>query len=97
MTDTKIDNSIEEPGDMARALRDFWWHMCKRIANDANIQYYCGSMTETLRLAVEAYGAIYPNRDKEVFRLNLLSTGLSEDADVCRLKKRISNIENGIE
>lgn len=72
-----------------KALHAFWWHMCGRIARDANIQWYCGSMTETLRLAVEAYGALHPDRDKEAFERDLLSSKVAGDSDVCRFRNAL--------
>jgi hypothetical protein len=76
-----------------KALLDFWFHMCNRIARDANIQYYCGTMTETLRLAVDAYHELHPEISREELEARLISSGVSNDSDVIRLKERIKELE----
>jgi hypothetical protein len=81
--------TIEQPN----ALRKFWWHMCKRIARDANIQYYCGALTETLRLCIDAFVALHPDRIWEGVERRLLASNVASDADVLRLQKRIEEIE----
>jgi hypothetical protein len=80
--------------EQQKALRAFWWHMCKRIARNANIQYYCGAMTETLRLAVEAYDLLHPDRPKGDFEREILSSNVALDSDVRRLKSRIDELES---
>jgi hypothetical protein len=84
----------ELTNEQSTALHAFWWHMCKRIARDANIQWYCGSMTETLRLAVEAYGELHPDMDKGAFEREMLSSNVAGDADICRARKRIEELES---
>jgi len=79
--------------EQAKALHEFWFHVCKRIARDANIQYYCGFMTETLRLAVEAYGALRPDKNKAEFSVSLVSSHVADDADIVRAKKLIEELE----
>jgi hypothetical protein len=87
----KMDNlTIEQQA----ALRRFWLHMCIRISKDANIQYYCGAMTETIRLAVEAYSKLHPEKDAEEFERVMLSSNVSDDCDVVRLQKLIWELEN---
>jgi len=79
--------------EQQKALRAFWWHMCKRIARDANTQYYCGAFTESLRLCVEAYELLHPERPKGEFEKELLASNVASDADVLRLQKRIEEFE----
>lgn len=81
--------------EQAQALLKFWRHMYQRIARDANIQYYCGALTETLRLAVDVYAILCPEADASVWKKKLLESKLSGDADVCRLKRRIEELEAG--
>ena len=81
--------------EQQKALRKFWWHMCKRIARDANIQYYCGCFTETLHLAVEAYELLHPERQKGEFEKELLASNVAADSDVLRLRRRIEELERG--
>jgi hypothetical protein len=70
------------------ALHAFWLHMLRRVQHDANIQYYCGHMTETLRLCLDAYVALHPDVDREKIKDVILKNNRSSDADVIRLRKQ---------
>lgn len=88
-----MGDKTEITQEQAQALRKFWWHMCNRIARDANIQWYCGAMTRTLELAVESYSVLHPDRDPKDFESDLMASGVASDADVCRLMDRIKELE----
>lgn len=81
--------------EQQKALRAFWFHMCKRISRDANIQYYCGALTETLRLCIDAFVALHPERMREGVERQLLASNVACDSDVLRLQKRIEELQRG--
>lgn len=63
--------------ETSRSLLVFWHHMMTRISRDANIQYYCGAMTETLRLGIEVYKKLNPLADPVEYKRALLSSKVS--------------------
>ena len=79
------------------ALCTFWLHMCNRIARDANIQYYCGAMTQTLKLAVDTWVALHPEKTRDEVENELLMSRVSDDSDKVRLKRRIEELESGVD
>jgi hypothetical protein len=70
-----------------QALYSFWEHMCSRIESDANIQYYCGHQTETLRLAIDVWISLFPDINPESVKRILLDSRVSIRADVILLEK----------
>jgi hypothetical protein len=81
--------------EQQKALRKFWWHMFVRIGRDANIQYYCGAFTKSLRLCVEAFVALHPERAREDVERELLASNVAVDSDVLRLRRRVEELERG--
>lgn len=71
------------------ALKSFWIHMLRRIQLDSNIQYYCGAMTETLRLCLDVYIAFNPNANRKEIERGLLENNRASEADVLTLRQEI--------
>lgn len=86
-------NIVDQREAQFNALLAFWKHMLRRIERDANIQYYCGAMTETLRLCLDAYIALYPDSNRDAIEKAVLETNASSDADVLRLRETIERIK----
>jgi hypothetical protein len=69
------------------------WHLYRRIQRDPNINWYCGSMTETLRLTCEAIAAEIEEDPEEVVRRAICVQ--LDDPQVERLRKQLEEIEDG--
>ena len=67
------------------------WHLYRRIQRDPNVNWYCGSMTETLRLTCEAIAAETGEDPEEIVK-HAVRVQLDEP-QVEILRKRVEEFE----
>lgn len=67
------------------------WHIYRRIQRDPDVNWYCGNMTETLRLTCEAIAAETGADPEEVVR-HAIRVQL-DVPQVERLRKRVEELE----
>jgi hypothetical protein len=86
--DMPVDNKIQSA---ANALFVAVKYMLGRIGRDPNVQYYCGSCTEALRLLSAAYALATDGNAEEIAR-NVASSCCGEH-DAARLRRLLDSMD----